>query len=62
MPDVENHYTPKEVSEKLKLNIKTVYKWIREGKLYAIKVGDVRRIPESVLLEFIKSDQKKEKG
>lgn len=44
---MENHYTPKEMADKLKLNIRTVYKWIREGKLHAVKLGDVWRIPES---------------
>ena len=51
---MENYYTPKEVSEKLKLNIRTVYKWIREEKLKAVKLGDVWRISESELERFIK--------
>jgi acetyl-CoA synthetase len=46
---MENYYTPKEVSEKLKLNIRTIYKWIREERIRAIKLGDVWRISESEL-------------
>ena len=46
---MENHYTPKEISSKLKLNIMTIYKWIREGKIKAVKLGDVWRISESEL-------------
>ncbi|MEW5921150.1 MAG: helix-turn-helix domain-containing protein [Bacillota bacterium] len=46
---MENYYTPKEVSDKLKLNIRTIYKWIREGKVNAVKLGDVWRISESEL-------------
>lgn len=50
---MENYYTPKEISDKLKLNIRTVYKWIREGKLKAVKLGDVWRISESELNRFL---------
>lgn len=46
---MDNYYTPQEIAEKLKLNTHTIYKWIREGKLNAIKVGDLWRIPESEL-------------
>jgi len=51
---MENYLTPKEIAEKLKLNIRTVYKWIREEKLRAVKLGDVWRISESELDRFIK--------
>jgi acetyl-CoA synthetase len=56
---MENYFTPQEVADKLKLNVRTLYKWIREGKLNAVKLGDVWRIPESALREFI--DGAKEK-
>ncbi|MGI6123561.1 MAG: helix-turn-helix domain-containing protein [Acetivibrionales bacterium] len=56
---MENYYTPKEVSEKLKLNIRTVYKWIREEKLKAVKLGDVWRIPESEIKRLLKSGEQK---
>mgnify|MGYP000853422453 CR=1 FL=1 len=46
---MEQYYTLQEVAEKLKLNVRTLYKWIREGKLNAVKLGDVWRIPESEL-------------
>ncbi|HDQ22849.1 MAG TPA: DNA-binding protein [Candidatus Uhrbacteria bacterium] len=32
-------YTPKEVAEILKVNIKTVYRYIKSGKLKATKIG-----------------------
>jgi excisionase family DNA binding protein len=44
---METYYSPKEVSEKLKLNIRTIYKWIKEGRLQAVKLGDVWRISQS---------------
>lgn len=54
---MENYYTPKEVSEKLKLNARTVYKWIREEKLKAVKLGDVWRISESELNRLLKGNE-----
>ena len=48
------YFTPQEVAGKLKVNIHTVYRWIREGRLAAVKVGDLWRIPESALTEFVK--------
>lgn len=57
---MENFYTPQEVADKLKLNIRTVYKWIRENKLNAIKAGDLWRIPESELQRFLGLDGNKQ--
>lgn len=53
---MENYYTPKEVADKLKLNVRTLYKWIREGKLNAVKLGDVWRIPESEINRLLKKE------
>lgn len=44
---METYYSPKEVSEKLKLNIRTIYKWIKEERIKAVKLGDVWRISQS---------------
>ncbi|MBS3900188.1 MAG: helix-turn-helix domain-containing protein [Dethiobacter sp.] len=53
---MENYYTPKEISDKLKLNIRTIYKWIREEKINAVKLGDVWRISESELQRLLKGE------
>lgn len=53
---VENYYTPQEVAEKLKLNIRTVYKWIKEGRIKAVKIGDLWRIPESEINRILNID------
>lgn len=50
---MDNYYTPQQVAEKLQINIRTVYKWIREGKLKAVKVGDLWRISETELIRFV---------
>ncbi len=40
------YYTPQEAAEILKVHEKTIYKWIKEGKIRAITIGGVYRIPE----------------
>lgn len=57
---METYYTPKEIAKKLKLNIGTVYKWIREGRLKAVKLGDVWRISESELNRLLKGEEQKQ--
>jgi acetyl-CoA synthetase len=54
---MENYYTPKEISDKLKLNIRTIYKWIREGKVNAVKLGDVWRISESEMQRLLEGEK-----
>jgi len=46
---MDEFYTPQEVAKKLKIDMSTVYRWIREGHLKAVKVGRGWRISESEL-------------
>ncbi|EGD51739.1 DNA binding domain protein, excisionase family [Thermoanaerobacter ethanolicus JW 200] len=55
---MDKFYTVKEVAELLKVNIHTVYRWVREGRLPAIKIGDLVRIPESELNKFLEEHKK----
>jgi len=55
---MEEYFTPQEVAEKLKVNINTVYRWIREGKLNAVKVVDLWRIPETELMRLLGANNK----
>lgn len=49
-----NVFTVEETAELLKVDIRTVYNWIREGKLFAIKLGGTTwRIKERDLHYFI---------
>lgn len=54
----ERFYSPNEISEKFNLKPNTVRKWINEGKLKAIKLGDIWRVSETSLQEFIKESMK----
>ena len=51
----EDIYTIKEVSAMLKINIRTVYRWIESGDLRAAKFGrKTYRIFENDLKSFVK--------
>lgn len=45
-------YTPEQVAEKLQLNVNTVWRYIKEGKLKSAKFGNRYRISEDQLREF----------
>jgi len=46
---MEKYYTPEEVATNLKVHLKTVYNWIKGGRLQAVKVGHFWRISETEL-------------
>jgi len=48
----------KEVSEVLKLNINTVRRYVREGKIRAAKFGRIYRVREEALEEFINKQER----
>jgi excisionase family DNA binding protein len=58
MPEKE-YYSPQEIAEKFNLKPRTVANWIRQGKLKAIKLGDLWRVHQADLEAFIKDSQEK---
>lgn len=46
-------YTPTEIAEMLKLNVATVYSYIKEGLIRANKFGRYYRIAEEDLKDFL---------
>ena len=46
-------YTPQEVAQRLRLNVNTIYEYIRMGKLPAARFGNRYRITESDLTQFV---------
>ncbi len=52
----EQYYTIEEVAKMLKVAYLTVYRWIRLGKLSAIKAGKQYRIANTELNKFVNSD------
>jgi excisionase family DNA binding protein len=47
------YLTPKEIAEKLKINLLTVYSYIRKKKLTAIRIGTNYRIDQVDFEKFI---------
>jgi excisionase family DNA binding protein len=47
------YYTPKEVAERLKLRVQTIYDYIRKGRLPAVRLGNRCRIAASDLEAFL---------
>ena len=47
-------YTAKELAEKLRVNIMTIYRYIKLGKLKAYKLGKEFRIDKKVFDNFLK--------
>ncbi len=50
--------TPEEVAKRLKVKKGTIYGWLRDGKLKGTKIGDLWRIDEKDLQEFIEAGKK----
>ena len=49
---MERVYTCNEIAERYGVTVCTVYKWIRDGAMRAIRIGKAYRIKESAVLEF----------
>jgi len=52
-------YTPAEIAEKLRVNIMTIYRYIRAGKIKAYKLGKEFRIDVKEYERFLKSIETK---
>jgi len=50
----EKLISPQEFADRLSISRWTVYAWLQEGKIVAIKLGRLVRIPESELERIIK--------
>lgn len=48
-------YRAEELAEMLQVNIMTIYRYIKAGKLQAYKIGKEFRIDKSTFEEFLKS-------
>ncbi len=53
----EEFFTAQELADKLKLNVMTIYRYIKSGKLIAYKIGKEFRISEKDFNSFIKASK-----
>ena len=52
-------YTPTEIAEKLRVNVMTIYRYIKDGKITAHKLGKELRIDVREYERFLKSIETK---
>lgn len=52
-------YTPIEIAEKLRVNVMTIYRYVRDGKIKAYRLGKDLRIDVKEYERFLKSIQTK---
>ena len=50
----EQLYTPQEVADYLKVDVRTVYRWLRDGEMNALRFRREYRISETDLRTFLK--------
>ena len=58
----EQLYTPQEVADYLKVDVRTVYRWLREGELNALRFRREYRISETDLRNFLERHRTKPEG
>ena len=59
MTNKEDFFTAKELAEKLKVNVMTIYRYIDAGKLKAHKIGKEFRITKNEFDYFLKNTSTK---
>lgn len=52
-------YTPVEIAEKLRVNVMTIYRYVKDGKIKAYRLGKDLRIDVKEYERFLKSIQTK---
>lgn len=55
----ERMFTPNEVAGLLKITRRTIYAWIRDGRLAAVKIGTRVRVEASELERFVAAHRSK---
>jgi excisionase family DNA binding protein len=58
----EQLYTPREIADYLKVDVRTVYRWLREGEMNAIRFQREYRVAESDLKDFLEARRFHAKG
>lgn len=55
----EKLYTCEELAERYAVKIRTVWDWIRSGKLHAVQIGRLYRVYESDVVAFEEANFKR---
>lgn len=57
--DKKHFFTAKELAERLSVNIMTIYRYIKAGRLHAYKIGKEFRIEKKEFEKFLKQTSTK---
>lgn len=49
------YFTPEEIAQMLKVDVSTIWRWLREGKLLGLKIGKAYRVSQEQLDRFLKA-------
>lgn len=49
-------YTPEEIADCLKVTRRSVYEWLKHGRLKGLRAGQYWRVAESDLLAFLEGE------
>ena len=60
MPELRDIMTPKQVAEYLQFHVMTIYRYINQGKIPALKIGARYRIKREAVEQFL-SESNREK-
>ena len=59
MKNINDFYTAEELAEKLRVNIMTIYRYIKAGKIKAYKFGKEFRVEKNEFESFLKKSSTK---
>jgi excisionase family DNA binding protein len=59
MKNIEEFYTAEELAKKLRVNIMTIYRYIKAGKIKAYKFGKEFRVEKNEFESFLKKSSTK---
>lgn len=59
MKNEQEFYTAEELAEKLRVNVMTIYRYIKAGKIKAYKFGKEFRVEKSEFESFLKKSSTK---
>lgn len=59
MKNIDEFYTAEELAEKLRVNIMTIYRYIKAGKIKAYKFGKEFRVEKNEFESFLKKSSTK---
>lgn len=51
------YYTPEEIAEQLKVSRRSIYEWLRSGRLRGVRAGQFWRVSEPDLIQFLESSE-----